>query len=109
MLSRHRYSQDGSQGPVGGVIRSIRHNGLRRLYRRRDAIRLPANNVARILQILNALETADACPELARLPGLHQLRGNRAGMWAVQVSGNWRVVFRRNGRDVLDLDLVDYH
>ena len=109
MLNRHRNSQDGPQGPVDGVIRSIRHRGLQRLHRRRDASRLPPNKVARIGQILNALETADSCRELACLPGLHQLRGNRAGMWAVPVSGNWRAVFRRDGRDVLDLDLVDYH
>lgn len=109
MLTRHRNSQDSPQGPVGGVIRSIRHRGLQRLHRRRDPSGLPPNKIARIVQVLNALETADACRELSCLRGLHQLRGNRAGTWAVPVSGNWRVVFRREGREVLDLDLVDYH
>ena len=109
MLTRRRNSQDGPQGPVGGVIRSIRHRGLQRLHRHRDASRLPPDKIARIGRILNALETADGCRELACLHGLHPLRGNRAGIWAVPVSGNWRVVFRLAGRDVLDLNLVDYH
>jgi proteic killer suppression protein len=45
------------------------------------------------------------------LPGfrLHPLKGERSGQWAVSVSGNWRVVFRFEGEDVFDVDLVDYH
>jgi plasmid maintenance system killer protein len=41
------------------------------------------------------------------LPGvdLHELRGSRRGMWAVKVSGNWRVTFTWAGKDV---DRVDY-
>ena len=41
--------------------------------------------------------------------GLHSLRGDLAGYWAVSVSGNWRIVFRFDGRDIKDVDLVDYH
>ena len=45
------------------------------------------------------------------LPGfrLHLLRGDLADHWSVSVSGNWRIVFRFEGRDVTDVDLVDYH
>ena len=45
------------------------------------------------------------------LPGfrLHPLKGDRAGYWAVDVSGNWRVVFRFEGVHASDVDLVDYH
>ena len=35
--------------------------------------------------------------------------GERAGEWSVRVSGNWRVVFRFEGGEVVDVDLVDYH
>ena len=49
----------------------------------------------------------------ADAPGfrLHPLKGNRAGQWSVRVSGNWRVVFRfENGEAVdVDVDLIDYH
>jgi toxin HigB-1 len=45
------------------------------------------------------------------LPGfcLHSLKGERRGQWAVSVSGNWRIVFRFEGEDAVDVDLVDYH
>ena len=45
------------------------------------------------------------------LPGfrLHMLKGNYEGFYAVDVSGNWRIVFRFEGRDTTDIDLIDYH
>ena len=45
------------------------------------------------------------------LPGLdlHPLKGERAGHWAVKVSANWRVIFRFEDGDAVNVDLVDYH
>ena len=45
------------------------------------------------------------------LPGLnlHALTGDRRDTWAVKVSGNWRVTFRFEGEDVMDVDYEDYH
>ena len=31
------------------------------------------------------------------------------GMWSISVSGNWRIVFRFEDCEVVDVDLVDYH
>ncbi|MBT7085456.1 MAG: peptidase, partial [Desulfobacterales bacterium] len=45
------------------------------------------------------------------LPGLkvHELKGKRAGTWAVKISGNWRVTFKLKKGDVLDVNYEDYH
>jgi proteic killer suppression protein len=45
------------------------------------------------------------------LPGLdlHELKGDRQGMWAVKVSGNWRVTFVLRGEDAESVDYEDYH
>ena len=45
------------------------------------------------------------------LPGLelHELRGERKGMWAVKVSGNWRVTFTFKDGHAYVLDYEDYH
>ncbi|MBV9248830.1 MAG: type II toxin-antitoxin system RelE/ParE family toxin [Acetobacteraceae bacterium] len=40
---------------------------------------------------------------------LHPLHGARKSEWSVSVSGNWRLVFRFDGKDAFDVDLVDYH
>ncbi|MGR9107084.1 MAG: type II toxin-antitoxin system RelE/ParE family toxin [Gammaproteobacteria bacterium] len=55
---------------------------------------------------------ASSTPADMDLPGLrlHPLTGNLRGLYAVDVSGNWRIVFQfdENG-DAVDVDLVDYH
>lgn len=45
------------------------------------------------------------------LPGLylHELSGKRKGTWTVRVSGNWRITFRLEGKDAIDVDYEDYH
>jgi proteic killer suppression protein len=45
------------------------------------------------------------------LPGLklHPLKGGRSGTWSVTVRANWRITFRFEGKDALDVDYVDYH
>jgi proteic killer suppression protein len=45
------------------------------------------------------------------LPGwrLHPLRGDLSGFRAVSVSANWRIIWRFDGPDAVDVDLIDYH
>jgi proteic killer suppression protein len=45
------------------------------------------------------------------LPGLylHQLKGPNRGTWSVRVSGNWRVTFKFEGPDAIDVNYEDYH
>ena len=45
------------------------------------------------------------------LPGLdlHELKGKRAGTWAVKISGNWRVTFKLYKGDIIDVNYEDYH
>ena len=90
----------------------IRHKGLRALHERDNPARVPAGLVPRLKRILFRLQEA-AHPRSAAAPGfrLHPLKGDRAGQWSVRVSGNWRVVFRfEDGEAVdVDVDLIDYH
>ena len=39
----------------------------------------------------------------------HQLTGNRKGTWSLQVTRNWRVTFRIEDGEIVDLDYEDYH
>ncbi|MBR6488076.1 MAG: type II toxin-antitoxin system RelE/ParE family toxin [Clostridiales bacterium] len=45
------------------------------------------------------------------LPGynLHHLKGNKIDMWAVSISGNWRITFYFEGKDAYLVDYLDYH
>ena len=88
----------------------IRHKGLRVLHEGAATGRLPAGLVPRLRRILFRLQEATH-PSSADAPGfrLHPLKGDRAGQWSVRVSGNWRVVFRFEDGEVVDVDLIDYH
>ena len=92
------------------MILGFRHRGLERLFERGDRKGIPPNLVAKIERVLARLDEATEHGHM-NLPGfaLHPLKGNLAGFWSVRVSGNWRIVFRFDGRDVRDVDLVDYH
>jgi toxin HigB-1 len=64
----------------------------------------------RLENVLSVLDAA-ANPADLDLPGyrLHPLKGELKGLWAVTISGNWRVTFRIENGSVFDVDLTDYH
>jgi toxin HigB-1 len=92
------------------MIQSFRHRGLQRLYERGDRSRINATLVDKVETALGLLDVAET-PEAVNLPGyrLHPLRGDLRGFWSIRVSGNWRIIFRFDDRDVCDVDLVDSH
>lgn len=92
------------------MIAGFRHKGLALLYEKGSRRLLRADQADRIARVLARLDVASE-PGHMDLPGfrLHPLKGGRAGFWAVSVSGNWRVVFRFEGGNARDVDLVDYH
>ena len=40
---------------------------------------------------------------------LHPLKGELQGYFAVTVRANWRIIFRFDGGEALDVDFIDYH
>ena len=88
----------------------FRHSGLRKFWERGDASRLNPAYTARISRLLDALESAES-PADIDYPGLrlHPLTGNRRGTWSLRVSGNWRITFRFEDGEPVDVDLEDYH
>ena len=88
----------------------IAHRGLRRFHERGDASGLNPAWVPRIRRVLALLDQATESRHLA-IPGfgLHPLKGRLQGYWGVTVSGNWRIVFRFEGGEVVDVRLMDYH
>lgn len=91
-------------------MKTFKHRGLKRLYERGDRSQVNPSHVARIVDILGRLDTAETSAAL-NLPGymLHPLKGDLKGSWSVRVSGNWRVTFRFADGDVFDVNLVDDH
>lgn len=92
------------------MIRSFRHRGLKALYDGRTERRVSPQHIARLQDILAVLDRSRK-PSDMDLPGfgLHPLKGELKGYWAVWVSGNWRVIFRLENGEAYDVDYLDYH
>ncbi len=92
------------------MISSFIHKGLERFYTTGKSSGIQAKHAKRLQLILTNLDQAEN-PTDMDLPGLrlHELKGNRKNIWSVSVSGNGRVTFRFNGRDVEIVNYEDYH
>jgi len=92
------------------MIRSFKHRGLKRLFESGNRRGVSPDHADKLLRILDRLDAA-VMPNDMRLPGyrLHALKGDLDGHWAVDVSGNYRVIFGFDGADVVDVDYGDYH
>ncbi len=92
------------------MIRSFKHRGLRRLFERDDSSGIRPDLVDTVQEILTALDDA-VTPQELNLPGyrLHPLKGDLKGFWSVTVRANWRIIFRFEGTDAFDVELIDYH
>jgi len=92
------------------MIQKFKHKGLKRLFESEISSGVDPQHVTRIRKILALLETAENLEDMD-LPGLglHQLKGNRKGTWAVKVSGSWRITFKIQSGDAFDVNYEDYH
>ena len=92
------------------MISQFRHRGLERFFIKGTKVGIQPIHEKRLRLILARLH-ASTCPRDMDLPGLrlHELKGKRKNTWAVSVSGNWRITFRFDGVDAVDVDYEDYH
>ena len=92
------------------MIRGFKHKGLARFFETGSKSGIQAQYAERLRLILAQLNAATAPSDMG-LPGLglHPLKGDRKGTWAVNVSGNWRVTFTFVEKDADRVDYEDYH
>jgi proteic killer suppression protein len=92
------------------MIKSFKHKGLKRLFETGQTAGVNPQHAERVRKILALLETAESIADMD-LPGLnlHHLKGNRKGTLAVKITGNWRVTFKSEDGEILDVDYEDYH
>lgn len=92
------------------MIRRFKHQGLGRFFVKGSKSGIRPDHVSRLRLVLGRLH-ASVEPQDMNLPGLHlhELKGKRRGTWSVRVTGNWRVTFRFEGQDAVDIDYEDYH
>jgi toxin HigB-1 len=92
-------------------IQSVRHRGLKHFIEDNDDRGIRRDLVNRVRNVLTALIAAEDMDGVQGPPGwrIHQLSGDRAGMWSISLSGNWRITFNIEQGKIVNLDLEDYH
>lgn len=79
----------------------FRTNKLQRQFERKaEAEKAFGKDVARkFIQRVNIIKSSGGIGELRKLPGLrcHELKGNRKGQWAINLTGFFRLIFSLEG------------
>ena len=83
----------------------------KKLFDREVSRRIP-QDIQRIarrkLEILHAAETLQ---DLREPPSnrLEKHKGDRKDKYSIRINDQWRLCFQWNGRDALEVEIVDYH
>jgi toxin HigB-1 len=94
---------------AGSMIRSFRHKGLSRLFKKNDPSGVRADLVNRCRSRLMVLHESENLMDM-HIPGFdfHGLQG-KPKRYSVHVNGPWCITFEWVGNDVRRVDLVQYH
>lgn len=92
------------------MIKSFKHKGLKRFFTTGNTSGITPTHAGRLAERLQALHTAFTIEDMD-IPGwrLHSLKGDRSGLWAVNVNANWRIVFEFKDGHAYVVNYEDYH
>jgi proteic killer suppression protein len=92
------------------MIINFKHKGLEQFYIYDNKKFLDAKDLPKIIRILDRLDTAVTVKDM-NVPGwdLHELKGTRKGVWSAAVRNNWKITFRFENGEAVDVNLEDYH
>ena len=97
-------------GTLPGMIKGFASKILRKAFEVGDYRRINPQWRARVELLLDALDAAEKVEDLNLLTlGTHPLRGDRKGKCGMTVTKNWRITFRFEAGDAVEVDLEDYH
>ena len=93
------------------MIQSWANSASRRFYEEGKTSKFRGLDVEIAEEHLASLDAAMSLRDLSPLKsvGLHKLRGDRAGKWAMTVNDRWRICFRFQDGDAHDVEIADYH
>ena len=93
------------------MIQSWRNAATRRFAEDGKVSKFRGLDTDAAIELLTALDAATSLKDLSPLKsvGLHKLKGDRAGQWAMTVNDRWRICFRFKDGDAYNVEIVDYH
>lgn len=93
------------------MIQSFKHKGLKLYWTTGNGKMLPAAQLKKVRRILDAIDNLTNVPkdlEPFRLWRPHPYT-NMDNVWSLDVSGNYRILFKFENGEAYDLDYIDPH
>jgi proteic killer suppression protein len=92
------------------MIISWKNNKLQKFFKKGVKKGIDAKYAKEIKYLLTQLDKAE-CPNNMDIMGydFHALKGDKAGLYAVKVSANYRLTFGFHETNVVEVNLEDYH
>ena len=93
------------------MIQSWRNAASRKVWEGERPNRFRGLDVEAAVDLLLALNVAKTLQDLSPLKsvGLHKLKGDRKGKWAMTVNRPWRICFEFRRGNAYEVEIVDYH
>ncbi|OYZ13512.1 MAG: plasmid maintenance system killer family protein [Bdellovibrio sp. 28-41-41] len=75
------------------------------------ARKVPTELHERAQDLLDAINAIARVDDLKVPPSnrLHKLKGNLKDFWSVSINSQWRVIFKWDGQNAIDVEITDYH
>ncbi|MBT4494404.1 MAG: Killer protein [Gammaproteobacteria bacterium] len=92
------------------MIKDFKHKGLEKFFTAGSTRGIQAQHSNKLRMQLAMLDASIEVDDMNK-PGwnLHQLKGRKAGIWSIKVSGNWRLTFAFEDGDAYIVNYEDYH
>lgn len=93
------------------MIRSFADDETERFFKTGTSRRFPGEIQRRAAMRLTQLDAATTIEDLRLPPSnrLEALKHDRKGQWSIRINQQWRICFRFERGDALDVEIVDYH
>ena len=93
------------------MIRSWRNATTRKVWEGEQLNQFRGLDSEKTVDLLLALNVAKTLHDLSPLKsvGLHKLKGDRKGQWAMTVNERWRICFEFRKGNAYEVEIVDYH
>jgi toxin HigB-1 len=93
------------------VIKSFADADTELLWNTGKSRRIPASLRSAAIKKITLLDSSEHLKDLFYPPGnrLEALKGDRKGQHSIQINDQFRLCFLWNGRDALEVEIVDYH
>jgi proteic killer suppression protein len=93
------------------MIKSFRCKKTEQLFLTQKSRHFSPSILEGAMRKLLILQSCENLKELMVFPAnsLEQLQGNRMGQWSIRINKQWRVFFEWDGKDIHNVEIVDYH